>query len=274
MNTSLNASLEHMPLNISDEIYVRRKEDSYKIDTGFGEFIYELLGLKNGNSHQHSVAFVEILKGCSSQAHIHPHSEESYVVLEGQGRLIIDGETRIIKPGDLAKIPVGKVHQIFNDQAENLKFYCICAPAWSPECSVPVSKEYLPPPQNTAKPIYVKRKEECEVINTGRGELIFELLGVHNGDAEQHSVALVEMEKNGASSPHWHPKAEESYLILEGKGKLVIDGKERNVVPGDLAKIPVGKVHQIFNDHAETLKFYVVCAPAWTPDCSELIIRV
>lgn len=258
-------SLSKLPVNNYD-IYVRRKEDCHEINTEHGELIYEYVGIENGNTKKHSIAEVNIASEGSSTAHLHPDSEESYIFTQGIGRLVINGENRIVKTGDVVKIPMGIVHQIFNNQAEDLKFYCVCAPAWHPECFVPVEdKEEM---NESGEAVYIKRKEDCQEIDTGQGELIYEFIGVENGNAVKHSVAQVELLQGGSSQAHLHPEAEESYIILEGKGRIVIDGKEKIVTPGDVVNIGVGKVHKIFNNFTETLKFYVVCAPAWTPSCA------
>ena len=249
-------------------IYTRRFEGHFEFTNETGESIFELLGKDNGNSEQHSIAHVEIRQGGSSMAHYHPESEESYVIMEGQGRLVIGRKTRIVTPGDVIKIPVEKVHQIFNDSIGTLKLLCICAPAWQPKCLVPAEMA-----KNSSfeldDEIYIRKKEDCSEINAGKGEFIRELLGKDNGKTEQHSIAHVKICQEGSSTAHYHPKSEESYVILEGQGRLVIGEQEKVVKSGDVAKIPVGKVHQIFNDHADTLKFLCVCAPAWKPDCIE-----
>lgn len=115
-----------------------RKEDCIEINSGRGEFIYEFLGKEKGSSDGISIALVEIHQNGSSEAHMHPHAEEFYIGLEGEGRLIIDGETKSIKRDVLEKIPKSKVHQIFNDRKETLKFLCVCTPAWTPDCYVKV----------------------------------------------------------------------------------------------------------------------------------------
>lgn len=253
--------------NAASEMFVRRKEDCDKIDANTGEIVYELVGCANGGTKKHSIAFVEILQGGCSKPHYHPKAEESYMILEGEGKLVINGVKRTVTAGDVVKIPVEAVHQIFNKKEKPLHFYCICAPAWTYEGFIPVDKDQLPVERkDNANELYVRRKEECQKFEDG-DESIYEYLGVNNGQAQHHSLAEVEIIENGKSSAHFHPEAEESYIILEGEGKLIINGEERVVKPGDVANIPVGKTHQIFNNFAGKLKFLVVCAPAWIPEC-------
>lgn len=232
------------------DMYVRRVEDCFKIEAGHGESVREFWGMKDGNTQQ-SVAWVEIEKQGYSLDHHHPEKEESYLVQEGQGRLTVGKETRRVTPGDVIKIPVGTTHQIFNEHAETLKFFCICASAWTVEGFIPGSN----PKEKDSGPLYVRRKEVCQENATGTGALEYELL-----KSKHHRVAQVEIVKEGCFSHPLHPE-EESYLILAGEGRLEIGDKTRVVKPGDVANIPVGKTHKIFNDQVETLKMYVVSAP-------------
>ncbi|MDP7517455.1 MAG: cupin domain-containing protein [Nitrospinaceae bacterium] len=45
------------------------------------------------------------------------------------------------------------------------------------------------------------------------------------------------------AKPHYHKRATELYYILEGGGKVVLDGEEREVRPGCMIHIPPGVVH-------------------------------
>lgn len=123
----------------------------------------------------------------------------------------------------------------------------------------------------SADDILVRKKADCYEINTANKERIYELLGTVSHTAQKLSIALVEIEKNGSSNAHLHPVVEECYIMVEGQARLVIEGKAIVLKPRDVAYIPIGKVHQIFNDHEKTLKFYAVCAPAWTPDCMKFV---
>ncbi len=45
------------------------------------------------------------------------------------------------------------------------------------------------------------------------------------------------------AKPHYHKRATELYYVLEGSGKVVLDGKEQKVRPGTMVHIPAGVVH-------------------------------
>lgn len=112
----------------------------------------------------------------------------------------------------------------------------------------------------------VTRKDKVEkpFVNV-TGERVYEMIGrpEHLGGATKHSFGYAVIPPNCSSRPHYHPYAEETYYVLKGKGRIIIDGAEYNVRPGDAILICPLEKHQIFTDGDDDLEFIVVCAPAW-----------
>lgn len=79
----------------------------------------------------------------------------------------------------------------------------------------------------------------------------------------QHSVAYAIIPPRAATRKHYHPIAEETYYILSGMGRLVIDGQMCHVRSGDTVLIEPNERHQIWAEGDENLVFVVVCAPPW-----------
>jgi mannose-6-phosphate isomerase-like protein (cupin superfamily) len=95
-----------------------------------GSEIRELLAHRNSCIRKQSLAEARLTPGARTTPHYHPHTEEIYYLLEGTGRMQIDGEIRDVKPGDAIAIPPGAVHTIENTGAGLLKFLCCCAPGY------------------------------------------------------------------------------------------------------------------------------------------------
>lgn len=114
-----------------------------------------------------------------------------------------------------------------------------------------------------------KEKVENPFVNV-TGERVYEMVGkpAMLGGATKHSLGYAVIPPSCSSRLHYHPQAEETYYILKGEGRLVIDGAEHKVRPGDVILISPPERHQIFNEAGEDLEFIVVCAPAWEPDNS------
>jgi quercetin dioxygenase-like cupin family protein len=60
-----------------------------------------------------------------------------------------------------------------------------------------------------------------------------------------------EVPGGGLVDPHSHP-THEFYYVLSGRGVMMVDGEDREVVQGDLIYIPPDKVHSLrpVSDHA------------------------
>jgi mannose-6-phosphate isomerase-like protein (cupin superfamily) len=65
--------------------------------------------------------------------------------------------------------------------------------------------------------------------------------------------------------PHSHKVREQVYHILEGDGILVIDGVRHRVGPHDVAFLPPGVEHALYNEGVTNLVFIVVSGPAEEP---------
>ncbi|MFC1960476.1 cupin domain-containing protein [Chloroflexota bacterium] len=116
--------------------------------------------------------------------------------------------------------------------------------------------------------VHIKAKSDCTPLVSAHGEVVYELLGHSAGGASQHSIAHIELPPGKASLKHYHPTAEESYFILSGTARMIIDEETVPLTPEQTIAITPGMVHQIFNDGPADLHFLAVCAPAWTPDNS------
>lgn len=96
-----------------------------------GSEIREWAGRVSLPAQNQSLAEATIPAGGATTEHYHRTSEELYLVRAGRGRLLIDGEERMIGEGDCTLIPPGKRHKVFNIGAGPLRIVCACAPAYS-----------------------------------------------------------------------------------------------------------------------------------------------
>ena len=67
--------------------------------------------------------------GRSHPFHRHSHREEIIYVLEGTAEQWVGKEHRILKPGEIAHIPMNTVHGTYNPHAKPLTFLAILSPA-------------------------------------------------------------------------------------------------------------------------------------------------
>lgn len=95
-----------------------------------GSEIRELLAYRNSVIRLQSLAEARLPVGASTQEHRHLKTEEIYYITHGQGRMIIDGESREVGPGDAIAIPPGASHQLTNTGSEVLRLLCCCTPPY------------------------------------------------------------------------------------------------------------------------------------------------
>lgn len=114
-----------------------RKENIQPINNADGELFYEMLGRGEelGNTMQHSVGHVVVLKGYSTNKHYHPIAEETYYFIRGTGKMIINNCEYIVNPGDAVLINANDIHQLFAEN-EEVEAIVICAPAFEPNNTV------------------------------------------------------------------------------------------------------------------------------------------
>jgi mannose-6-phosphate isomerase-like protein (cupin superfamily) len=67
----------------------------------------------------------------ATERHYHRATEEIYFVIKGSGRMEVDGDARIVRPGEAVLIPPGAWHQLENNGNSELRILCCCSPAYS-----------------------------------------------------------------------------------------------------------------------------------------------
>lgn len=65
--------------------------------------------------------------------HKHPTREELIYIVSGQAEQWVGNTHRILKPGEMAFIPMGEIHGTFNPFPEKLVFLAILSPSDAPE---------------------------------------------------------------------------------------------------------------------------------------------
>lgn len=117
----------------------------------------------------------------------------------------------------------------------------------------------------------ILNQNEAVPFTTADGSQICEFLNPGNSPLSNQSLAEATLRSGQCTTLHFHPKAEEIYFILSGRGIMQIEDEEREVGPGDSIAIPNGQKHQICNPHVEELVFLCCCAPAYSHDDTILI---
>jgi quercetin dioxygenase-like cupin family protein len=102
-----------------------RERDATPFTTKDGSTIREYL-----HTDVQSLAEASLDAGQSTQRHYHARSEEIYLIIEGGGELEVDGDRRVVGPGDAILIPAGSWHQLTAADS-GMTLLCCCVPPYS-----------------------------------------------------------------------------------------------------------------------------------------------
>jgi mannose-6-phosphate isomerase-like protein (cupin superfamily) len=109
----------------------------------------------------------------------------------------------------------------------------------------------------------IKNLAEVPAFITKDGSEIRELLAHRNSAIRNQSLAEARLPVGASTQEHFHPRAEEIYLITHGTGRMRIETEVRDVQPGDAIAIPPGMKHKLWNTGTETLRLLCCCAPGY-----------
>ena len=101
-----------------------------------------------------------------------------------------------------------------------------------------------------------KLKEAPEVLHSSCGESRRLFTFKDSPDFSFHVVHILDGKK------HYHKRSTETYYVLEGKGKLELDGEIVELEPGTAVLIPPGTRHRGYGD----FKTVVTGVPAFTAE--------
>jgi mannose-6-phosphate isomerase-like protein (cupin superfamily) len=106
---------------------IRRMGAVPRNERGAGQVSHLLLGLPD-DEYPMSVTMVEAAPGSQQPLHAHTASTQVYLVIEGSGRMIVDGEEADVTRGDMVCIPPRARHAIRNTGDRPLTYVSATAP--------------------------------------------------------------------------------------------------------------------------------------------------
>jgi len=92
---------------------------------------------------------------------------------------------------------------------------------------------------------------------------------LNQDDDEAVSVARVRVDPGQCTALHRLRRTTERYLMLSGHGRVEVDGRQRDVGPGDVVRIEAGQSQRITNTGKDRLAFLAICTPRFQPSCYE-----
>jgi mannose-6-phosphate isomerase-like protein (cupin superfamily) len=114
-------------------MFIRRLLQCPEFTAGDACRLRELLNARtDGRAYRYSLAHATVKAGETTRPHA-LQTSKVYYVLEGRGRMFVDGEAAEVGPGDAVDIPPHAVQCIESLGPGDLVFLCIVDPAWRAE---------------------------------------------------------------------------------------------------------------------------------------------
>jgi mannose-6-phosphate isomerase-like protein (cupin superfamily) len=150
--------------------------------------------------------------------------EQIYFILEGDGTLLYDSQKVPVKQNDFMYLPVGVKHGISNSSNQPVRLLVM---------------GYRIPPGTKVKqtPKLMIANTNDVGLHTGQGhppsslfKFLMSRIGTKRGDGNVHAIEalhqvselfLIDFAPGGTNKPHQHPREEEIYYVLQGKGIMV-----------------------------------------------------
>lgn len=204
-------------------------------------------------------------KGTVIKNHYHSVADEIVVCLGGSAEMLINGQWKAIKAGDVHVNPRGVVHATRVTGGEDFKFISIFTPVQPAGGDNNYFKEgqpeVIPAGLVDSKPASAvlvnynewyaaEAKPDDPKIN---GKTIY---------ASPRSIVMVrDGGKGTVARSHFHSATDEIVIVMGGSGEILINGEWQAVKAGDVHVNPRGIVHATRVAGAEDLKFISVFAP-------------
>ncbi len=107
---------------------IRRKGTASQRTTG-GLTSHVLLEKGDGADSRLAVTWVDVAPGGAQKPHRH-EPEQVYVIVRGQGRMVVDDAERDIGEGDLVFVPPNALHGIRNTGEQTLTYVSASTPTF------------------------------------------------------------------------------------------------------------------------------------------------
>lgn len=183
--------------------------------------------------------------------HVHHHHADGFYCLEGELRVTLDEEDRVLGPGGFALVPPGVIHTFGNPGGERGRYLNFHAPGcgfgdYLRGRKPDFDQDYDVPP-GSGRPT-----SEAVVLEPGEGEQL-ELGPSHScvkagaGDGMGSLAVLESTLAAGFTGPvlHLHERMLDSFFVREGTLTLQLGDETVRAGPDSYALVPPGNAHTI-----------------------------
>src|SRR5689334_8756562 len=117
--------------------------------------------------------------------------------------------------------------------------------------------------------MFTRTLEESAINRRGSGQTSHLLLGAAEFGSQNLAVTWVRGTPGSQQSLHAHPDSEQAYVIIAGRGRIIVAGEERDVQQGTMVYIPPGAEHAIHNLGPADLVYVTATSPPFEMPAGE-----
>ena len=250
-----------------------------------------LVGQDVGSVHT-GFALVSLEPGGWVGTHVHS-TEQSFYVLRGNPRFVLDGRTYRLAPDECGLIPVGVRHAWRAAEGEEPPLFLeMNSPAprlpgasqadtfWtgeplpdedgdSPDIRDPRTRTFfrLGEGQMDVDNLKIGAPLDAPTVSASMATALLAYSGIavkmlvdQRLGAVLHTMFMVEYQPGGVAQPHDHP-LEETYYILDGEVEAMADDERFVLRPGDVFWTGVGCVHASWNNSDARVRWLETQSP-------------
>lgn len=187
------------------------------------------------------VSDITIAPGAEITYHLHPETEASHYVIEGELECVVADHRVTLRPGDMAMAPAGVGHSFANRSGAPARMI-----AFFPHSSP--GREYLDPGPAPGGPLpeSVVFHKDVTPWECWPGATRYDVMNAAFG-AVATAFSEIVFNPGSIAPPHYHPETEEAMYCLRGELTVMYAGDESPLHPGDTLLAAPGVRHSVFN---------------------------
>ncbi|HEY7546908.1 MAG TPA: cupin domain-containing protein [Blastocatellia bacterium] len=184
-------------------------------------------------------------------------SEETLYLLRGSGRCNINGCRYDLHPGTAVYIPPAAAYQIANTSEEEMEIVSVCCPEEkNAEMDVTIFERQVS--DAPALTLHESERESIPVSDRTFKYLVNDEVGC------RQITQFLGFIPPGRAPMHYHTY-EEAIYIIEGEGRVHIQGESANFRAGSSIYLPRGVRHSLENTGATAIRLLGVFHPSGSP---------
>jgi mannose-6-phosphate isomerase-like protein (cupin superfamily) len=228
--------------------------------------LFRIMDADSSDANSFSEAEIIMEPGSETFVMYNEKSEVTYEGISGEAIILTDEEVfskRSAKTQRTTKKTVKprKAYQILNPSGNRARIVQRFKPIWkSDESFIIVGNKKI-----RSSDLWFELRETFDRRETG---LKCKIVKQSQRDVE----SLARVEPGVKSVCKYHIKANHSFIVTKGKGKIIVEGKEKELDLNDKIKIKHGTEYQLYNSYAERWELSVTATPGWLPAISKTTV--